>query len=66
MDKFKVNSIYENALSEIYQYSKIHGYDLYVDHFVYDTDREIYYMKTNTIIKYLMKFLEEKSYDWIL
>lgn len=62
----KANSIYENAISELYQYAKIHNYDLYIDHNVYDNDREIYYMKTYTVIKYLMKFLEEKTYDWIL
>eukprot|EP00833_Pecoramyces_ruminatium_P014159 jgi/Orpsp1_1/1188191/evm.model.d7180000063102.1 len=61
----KANSIYENAISELYQYAKIHNYDLYIDHNVYDNDREIYYMKTYTVIKYLMKFLEEKTYDWI-
>jgi len=52
VNEVKVNSMYENGISELYQYAKIHGYDFYVDHVVYDTDREIYYMKTNTIIKY--------------
>jgi len=61
----KSNSIYENAINELYQYAKIHNYDLYIDKNNYNTDREIYYMKTNTIIKYLMKFLDEKTYDWI-
>ncbi|ORX46406.1 hypothetical protein BCR36DRAFT_372236 [Piromyces finnis] len=65
IDKFKVNSISENAISELYQYAKIHGYDFFIDHEVYYAEREIYYMKTNTIIKYLLRFLEEKTYDWI-
>jgi len=64
-NKIVVNSVYENAISEFYQYSKYHGYKLVLNRNRYDTEREIFYMKINTVIENLIKCLQEKSYDWI-
>ncbi len=61
-----VNSVYENAISEFYQYAKYHGYKFILDRYRYDTEREIFYMKLNMIIENIIKSLKDKSYDWIL
>jgi len=61
-----VNSVYENAISEFYQYAKYHGYEFVINRNRYDSEREIFYMKINTIIENLIKCLQEKSHDWIL
>jgi len=65
-NKIDVNSVYENAISEFYQYAKYHGYKFELNRYRYDTEREIFYMKLNMIIEYLIKSLKEKTYDWIL
>jgi len=64
-NEIEVNSVYENAISEFYQYSKYHGYKFLLNTYRYDTEREIYYMKLNMLIENLIKCLKEKSYDWI-
>jgi len=60
-----VNTIYENAISSFYQYSQIHGYELYFNHYRYDTERQVYFMKINVILEKLMEGLKNKNYDWI-
>jgi len=64
-NKIEVNSVYENAISEFYQYSKYYGYKFVLNRYRYDNEREIFYMKLNTLIENLIKCLKEKSYDWI-
>jgi len=61
----KPNSIYENAISSFYQYSKIHGYDLECNHYRYDNERQIFFMKLNSVIEKIIIGLKEKTYDWI-
>ena len=65
-NKIVVNSVYENAISEFYQYSKYYGYKFVLNRYRYDNEREIFYMKLNMLIENLIKCLKEKSYDWIL
>ncbi|OUM61385.1 hypothetical protein PIROE2DRAFT_62553 [Piromyces sp. E2] len=62
----KVNSIYENAISEFFQYSNIHNYHFHPYYIRYDSSREMCYMKLLTVLESLIKGLKEKSYDWIL
>jgi len=62
----KVNSIHEHSINEFYQYSKIHGYNFQFENINYTPDREIYFMKFNTIIEKLIEGLKYKKYDWIL
>jgi len=62
----KVNSAYENAVSAFYQYSQIHGYDFHFNHNRYDTERQIFYMKLNSVIETLINALKMKKYDWVL
>jgi len=64
-NKIDVNSVYENAISEFYQYSKYYGYKFVLNRYRYDNEREIFYMKLNMLIENLIKCLKEKSYDWI-
>eukprot|EP00833_Pecoramyces_ruminatium_P017266 jgi/Orpsp1_1/1191298/evm.model.d7180000084786.1 len=61
----KPNSIYENAVSSFYQYSKIHGYDFEFNHYRYDTERQIFYMKLNSVLEKIIIGLKEKKYDWV-
>jgi len=61
----KPNSIYENAISSFYQYSKIHGYDFEYNHYRYDTERQIFFMKLNSVLEKIIIGLKEKKYDWI-
>jgi len=62
----KVNSIYENAISAFYQYAKIHGYEFQYNHYRYDTERQIFFMKLNSVLEKIIVGLKEKKYDWIL
>jgi len=62
----KVNSIEENSVNEFYQYSNIHGYDYYFQNFNYNPGRDIYFMKINLIIEYILKGLKERKNGWIL
>jgi len=62
----KPNSIYENAISAFYQYSKINGYDFEFNTYRYDTERQIFFMKLNSILEKIMIGLKEKKYDWVL
>jgi len=64
-DKVAPNSAYENAISSFYQYSKIHGYDFKFYHNRFDTERQIFYMKFNSIIETIIERLQEKRYGWI-
>lgn len=66
VNSLKVNSVYENSISEFYQYSNIHGYDLYLYNKRYDYSRNIYYMKLDSILDIMIKALEKKTYEWIL
>jgi len=62
----KVNSIYENAISEFYQYANIHHYHFHPYAIRYDSSREICYMKLLSVMESIIKGLKEKTYDWIL
>jgi len=61
----KVNSVYENAISEFYQYANIHHYHFNPYSIRYDSSREIVYMKLYSVLESLIKGLKEKTYDWI-
>jgi len=62
----KPNSIYENAISSFYQYSKIHGYEFELNHYRYDTERQVFFMKLNSVIEKIIIGLKERTYDWVL
>jgi len=64
-NKITPNGAYENAISSFYQYSKIHGYNFEFYHTRYDTERQIFYMKFNSIIEKIILGLKEKTYGWI-
>jgi len=59
------NSIFENSVSEFFQYSQIHGYTYQLYRKRYNTERDIFYMKLNSMIESLILGLKEKTYDWI-
>jgi hypothetical protein len=61
----KPNSIYENAISSFYQYSKIHGYEFELNHYRYDTERQVFFMKLNSVIEKIIIGLKERTYDWV-
>jgi len=61
----KVNSIYENAISSFYQYSQIHGYEFQFNHYRYDTERQVFFMKLNSVLEKIMVGLKMKKYDWV-
>jgi len=65
-DRVRPNSIDENAISEVYQYSQIHGYGFEFYNKRYDTERLSYFMKLNAITESMFKALQEENYDWIL
>jgi len=60
------NSIQEHSISELYQYSNIHGYEFQYTNFNYIPERNIYFMKCQTIIDKLIEGLKFKNIDWIL
>ncbi|ORX65231.1 hypothetical protein BCR32DRAFT_226203 [Anaeromyces robustus] len=64
-NRINPNSIDENSISEFYQYSKIHGYDFFVNTKNYNPDRKIYYMKTLSVLEKVIEGLKENKYDWI-
>jgi len=59
------NSIYENAISSFYQYAQIHGYEFQFNNYRYDTERQVFFMKLNSILEKVIIGLKEKKYDWI-
>lgn len=61
----KENSIHERSINAFQKYAEIYNYKLFIENETYDNEREIYYMKLNTITEYLIKGLKEKTYDWI-
>jgi len=61
----KVNSLYENSISEFYQYAKIHGYSFIFSSKRYDTGRDLFYMKLHVITEALIEGLKNNEYDWI-
>ncbi|ORX86232.1 hypothetical protein BCR32DRAFT_290208 [Anaeromyces robustus] len=65
VNSIKVNSLYENAISEIYQYADIHGYKFKLNTGTYDKGRDVVYMKLYTIIEALIEGFKTKEYEWI-
>jgi len=61
----KVNTIYENAISEFYQYANFYNYRLLFNEINYNKDKEIFYMKISVIIEALIEGMKTKLYDWI-
>ncbi|OUM60469.1 glycosyltransferase family 34 protein [Piromyces sp. E2] len=61
----KPNSIYENSISEFYQYANINNYSFFLNNKRYDNDRSLYYMKINTIIETMIYGLKTKEFDWV-
>jgi len=64
-DRINVNTIYENALSELYQYADYHEYEFIYNYKNYDKKREIYYMKLHVVNEAIIQGLKTKAYDWI-
>jgi len=64
-NSIKPNSLYENAISEFYQYSKIHGYKFKFTSKKYDTGRNLFYMKLHVIIEAIIEGLKTNEYDWV-
>jgi len=65
INKANVNSIYENAISEFYQYADIHGYKFIPNRVRYDKGRDIYYMKLHVLVEAVINGLKHKEYDWV-
>jgi len=64
-DKIKENSVYENSISEFYQYSKIHGYQFLLKRNKYDYTRDTLYMKLYSLLEIMLDGLKNNKYDWI-
>jgi len=60
------NSIFENAISEFYQYADIHNYEFFFNKKKYDNDRSTYYMKINSLIEAIIYGLKTGEFNWIL
>jgi len=65
-NSIKPNSLYENSVSEFYQYAKVHGYKFKFSSKKYDNGRNLFYMKLHVIIEALIEGLKTNEYDWIL
>ncbi|ORX45581.1 hypothetical protein BCR36DRAFT_585606 [Piromyces finnis] len=65
-NKIESNSIYENAISEFYQYTDIHNYKFFLNRVKYDNERSTFYMKINTLIEVVIQGLKTKACDWVL
>jgi len=65
LNSIKPNTIYEHAISELYQYADIHGYSFLLNSKRYDNERNIYYMKLHSVIEAIIHGLKTKDYDWI-
>jgi len=61
----KPNSVYENAISEFYQYAQIHGYNFEFYNRRFDNERDIYFMKLNCVIDKMFEAIKDQKYDWI-
>jgi len=59
------NSIFENAISEFYQYADIHNYEFFFNKKKYDNDRSTYYMKINSLIEAIIYGLKTGEFNWI-
>jgi len=64
-NNIKPNSIYENAVSSFYQYAQIHNYEFQFNHYRYDTERQVFFMKLNSVLEKVIIGLKEKKYDWV-
>ncbi|ORX83891.1 hypothetical protein BCR32DRAFT_266684 [Anaeromyces robustus] len=64
-NQIKVNSITENAISELYQYANIHGYKFILNTEVYDNERDLKFMKLHTLFDVIIEGLKTKQYEWI-
>jgi len=61
----KPNSIYENSISEFYQYADVHGYEFFFYNKRYDTQTNLFYMKLHALIETIVVGLKTKKFDWI-
>jgi len=64
-DKINVNTIYENAISEFYQYCKIHNYTMFLNTQKYDTETSVFYMKLHVVKEAIIRGLKTHEFDWI-
>jgi len=64
-NKIVPNTVYENSVSEFYQYCKIHGYKFIFNNDRYDTIRNIFYMKLHVLNEAIVRGLKTNEYDWI-
>eukprot|EP00833_Pecoramyces_ruminatium_P001653 jgi/Orpsp1_1/1175685/evm.model.c7180000054831.1 len=59
------NSLYENAISEFYQYADIHGYKFIFNDNAYDDGRDLFFMKLHVVSEAIVEGLKTEEYDWI-
>jgi len=64
-NRIAVNSVYESAISELYQYANAHDYKFILNTKAYDEGRDIFYMKLHVLVEAVMEGLKTKEYDWI-
>ncbi|OUM60962.1 glycosyltransferase family 34 protein [Piromyces sp. E2] len=64
-NKISPNTVYENSISEFYQYCKIHGYKFIFNNKRYNTNRNIFYMKLNVLLDAVIQGLKTEEYNWI-
>jgi hypothetical protein len=64
-NKINVNSVYENSVSEFYQYCRYYGYGFYLYQNRYDYGRSIYFMKLDYLVETMILALKENKYEWI-
>jgi len=64
-NNIKPNSIYENAISELYQYADFHGYKFIFSDNRYDDGRDLFYMKLHVVSEAIADGLKNDEYDWI-
>jgi len=65
-DRIKSNSIYEHAISELYQYADYHGYKFLFFEKNYNSGRPIFYMKLHSVHEAISRGLKTKEYDWVV
>lgn len=65
-DNLKQGSVYEKAVNDFKKYSERYNYEFFFNNKTYNVDREVYYMKLYSLIEFIIKGLNEETYDWIL
>lgn len=64
--KTKPDTIYNYALEDFKEYTKKFNYNFFVNERLYDSERDIFYMKQYAIIECLTESLRNRENDWIM